>query len=249
MDIQQIVDLISKHGLKSGIVMVVLSLILAALKSKWFGDNLSKIMDKLVDWIIKKKSGKSTSTNIKPITESDIINHDIFNYIDFWMYSKIPTIQFSTEYRTVAFRRYLTIYLKKYKENLQSYISKGEYKTMDDSAIWKSLLAIINQIVFDYETEMRNSGLPDIIITKMKVKNNDTITLIIDLIEGICNSQFYESENNYLKIYSILNITLSILENTISNSETICNSINGELAGQEIISKDGKLVKEPGKKH
>ena len=75
-------------------------------------------------------------------------------------------------------------------------------------------------------------------IEKMKTKNNDTITLTIDLIEGICNSQFYDSENNYLKVYSILNILLSVLENTISHSEGVCNSINGALKG---LSFEGKI--------
>jgi hypothetical protein len=64
------------------------------------------------------------------------------------------------------------------------------------------------------------------------------------LIEGICNSQFYESEKNYLKVYSILNIILSILENTISNSEQTCNGINGQLKGQKF-SESGKTYIEP----
>ena len=65
----------------------------------------------------------------------------------------------------------------------------------------------------------------------MKLRNNDTITLTFDLIEGICGSQFYQSEKNFLKVYSILNILLSVLENTISNADSVCNSINGQLKG------------------
>jgi len=34
-----------------------------------------------------------------------------------------------------------------------------------------------------------------------------------------------------LKVYSILNILLTILENTINSSEGVCNSINGALKG------------------
>jgi len=43
-----------------------------------------------------------------------------------------------------------------------------------------------------------------------------------------------ESDDNYLKLYSILNIILSILENTISNAGPICDSINGELKGKSM---------------
>ncbi len=109
---------------------------------------------------------------------------------------------------------------------------------MDESKIWKALLDLINKIIYDYEKEMEEAGLPKIVIEKMKAKNNDTITLTIDLIEGVCNSQFYTSDKNFLKVYSILNILLSVLENTISNSEGICNSINGQLKG---LKYDGKI--------
>jgi hypothetical protein len=115
---------------------------------------------------------------------------------------------------------------------------------MDSPKIWKALLNLINTIIFDYEREMVDAGIPKIIIEKMKAKNNDTVTLIIDLIEGICNSQFYDSEKNLLKIYSILNILLSVLENTISNSENVCNSINGQLKGLKFRDGD-KDITEP----
>ena len=102
---------------------------------------------------------------------------------------------------------------------------------MDDNEIWKSILDLINRIIYDYEKEMMEVGIPDIVIQKMKVRNNDTVTLTIDLIEGICTSNFYNSDKNLLKVYSILNILLSILQNTIFSSESTCNSINGALQG------------------
>jgi hypothetical protein len=40
-----------------------------------------------------------------------------------------------------------------------------------------------NKTVYDYEKEMVESGIPSIVIEKMKVKNNDNILLTIDLVE------------------------------------------------------------------
>ena len=216
---------------------VVYTLVLMLTKSTWFNSFMTKISDRFLDKVMKKKT---ETVNIRTITESDILNHEIFKYIDFWMYSRVPTIQFSTEYRTVVFRKYLSIYLKKHKENIKKYVDDKKFETMDDPTLWNSLLTLINDTIYDYEREMENSGIPKIVIEKMKIKNNDIISLTIDLISGVCDSQFYTSEKNLLKIYSILNIMLSILENTISNSEHICNSINGQLKG---LSMDGK--KEP----
>ena len=238
MGISDITSLIDNYGIKGAIFVIILFLLILMIKSEWFGKILSKLSDRFIERFMKNKT--KDIAQVRNINDSDISNHDIFNYIDFWMYSKVPTFQFSTEYRTAVFRRYLTIYLKAYKSNIAKFIMSKEYQEMDEAKLSTTLLNLINRIVYDYEREMGESGIPKIIIEKMKVKNNDTITLTMDLVEGICSSQFYSSDKNYLKVYSILNILLSVLENTISNSENVCNSINGQLKG---LTFDGK--KEP----
>lgn len=242
MGINDISTLLQNYGLRGTIFIVISFLIITMIKSSWFSNLLSKISDIFIEKFMKSKV--KDISKVRNITESDIINHDIFNYIDFWTYSKVPTIQFSTEYRTAVFRKYLSIYLKSYKKKIKDFVSNKDYQMMDDAKIWRASLDLINQIVYDYETDMNDVNIPKIIIDKMKSKNNDTIVLTIDLIEGICSSQFYESENNYLKVYSILNILLSVLENTISNSESICNSINGQLKGLKF-TENGRTYQEP----
>lgn len=234
-----VVKFLELYGLKGFLFLSIIVIIGAIVKSEWFGKWLSKVSDKFVERFMRNKT-KSIDNQVRNITDSDITNHDIFNYIDFWMYSKVPTFQFSTEYRTVVFRKYLSIYLRNYKKNVSSFVTSKKYQTMDQAEIWRELLNLINTIVYDYEREMIEVGLPKIVVDKMKLKNNDTITLTIDLIEGICSSQFYTSDKNLLKVYSILNILLSVLENTISNSEEVCDSINGQLKG---LTFEGK--KEP----
>lgn len=239
MNLTDLVSLFSQYGTGGIALSIFIYFAYTILKGVDFGKYAADKIKKIKDKISNKKEGKS-----RIITESDILNHDIFSYIDFWTYSKIPTFQFSTQYRTIVFRKYLTIYLKKHKENLTRYIHSKSFENMDPSEIWKSLLSLINTTIYDYETEMINEGIPKIIVEKMKTNNNDRISLTIDLIEGICNSQFYESDKNYLKVYSILNIMLSILENTISNSDNICNSINGQLKGLKF-SDNGVVYQEP----
>jgi len=243
MEINDLSSIIDKYGVKGAFFIIIIFLLIGTLKSKWVTDLLSKLSDKFVERFMRSKT-KDINSHVKMITDSDITNHDIFNYIDFWTYSKVPTFQFSTEYRTAVFRKYLTIYLKSYKRKISEFVNEKEYQKMDDAKVWKALLDLLNRIVFEYEKEMEEAGIPKIVIEKMKTKNNDTITLTIDLVEGICNSQFYDSENNLLKVYSILNILLSVLENTISHSEGVCNSINGALKGLSYID-SGKTYIEP----
>jgi len=235
----KIIEMLSKYGWRGVVLAIILILLWNFLKSKYVMDLWGKVTDKVVEIFLKNKV-KELPTKV--ITESDITNHDIFNYIDFWMYSKVPTFQFSSEYRTFVFKRYLSIFLKCYKRDLSELVNSKQYQTMDQSELWRSFLNIINKIVYDYERECEESGVPKIIIMKMKAKNNDTIQLTIDLIEGITNSQFYESEKNLLKMYSILNIILSILENLISSSESVCNSINGQIKGLWIMDGNRKII-------
>jgi hypothetical protein len=246
-EIKYLIDIFKDYGV-IGVILVAIGLVIVGvIKSSFTKKIYSKAQEFFLFVFLKSKTKEVTSVEIS-ITDSDVSNHDIFNYIDLWSYSKVPTIQFSTEYRTVVFRKYLTIFLKSYKENIKNYIISGDFKTMDNAQLWQSLLKLITDIVYDYEKEMEQAGIPKVVIEKMKVKNNDMINLIIDLIGGICNSTFYNSENNLLKVYSILNIILSILENTISGSEATCNSINGQLAGLSF-NDGGRIVTEPGKKH
>lgn len=226
MNFSDLFEYLDKYGIGGVIGVVVLFLIITLFKTESFYGTLSKLIGNL----FRKNEDHKI---LKRITDSEISNHDIIKFIDFWIYSKVPTFRFSTDYRTAVFRKYIEIYLEGYKKNINEFIRSGKFKEMDDSEIWQVSLTLINDTIRDYENEMKKQGIPDIIIEKMKVRNNDTLNLTIDLIEGICNSRFYNSKNNLLKVYSILNILLSILENTISHSELVCNSINGQLKGLE----------------
>jgi hypothetical protein len=237
MSINDLIAFLKAYGMQGSGLIIISILLWAFLKTDWISKQATNSMNKL----FSKNPANS-------INMSHIINHNMFNYIDFWIYSKVPTIKFSTEYRTVIFRKYLTVLLMKYRDNMQKYIASNVYEEMDEAELWKSILTLLNNIVYDYEKEMETMGIPKMIIEKMKERNNETITLIIDLTEGVCSSEFYDSDKNLLKIYSIQNILLSVLQNTITNSEIVCNSINGGLKGQFVIV-DGKKIVEKEIEH
>jgi len=229
MEIGNLFDFMQDWGVGATTILTIILWILD--KTLKVPPSVKKFFDRILSYVLKIRVKDVEITQFKSIKDSDVTSHDIFNYIDFWTYSKVPTFRFSTDYRTVVFRKYLTIFLKQHKSNLQSWIEDKKFETMDDAQLWTSSLALINKIIYDYETEMIKSDIPPIIIEKMKVRNNESISLTIDLLESICSSQHYSSERNLLKMYSILNVLLSILESTISSSLYICNTINGQLKG------------------
>jgi len=246
-ELKYLVEVFREYGFWGFSAFAIVLFLISAAKSEWMKKAYTYLADKFVERFMKEKTKDASAALANKINEADITSHEIFNYINLWKYSMVPTLSFSTEYRTAVFRRYLVIYLGSYKDNLKSFL-KTDYKSMGPSEIKGSFLNLINKIVYDYERQMADAGIPKIVIEKMKTKNNDTISLIIDLIEGICGSNFYDSDKNYLKVYSIMNIILSVLDNTISNSESICNSINGQLAGLSF-GEGGRIFTEPGEKH
>jgi hypothetical protein len=234
MDFQQILDLFQDKGLH-GLYVAVAGLVF------WILDNIfgfprliSQLFYKVFATIMKREN---PTGKFKDVSESDLLNHGIFNYINFWIYSKIPTFEFSSEYRTLVFRKYLTIYLKKHREVLKKFVEEKSYEQMDENQIWNKFLSLINEIIYDYETEMISIGIPKVIIEKMKSRNNERVSLIIELIHGICNSPFYNSDKNYLKVFTFLNTYMTILNDTITSSVKVCDTINGQLKG---MSMDGK---------
>ena len=186
MSLTDFLTLLSRYGIKSSLITVCLMFFYFVTRSQ------------LLTHITKTLFDKFHST--KKVRDTDILNHNLFNYIDLWINSKIPILNFSSEYRTIIFRKYLTIYLKKHKECILSYINSKAYEKMDQVELWKSLLKLINETIYEYENEMNLVGIPAIIISKMKNKINDNINLTIDLLEGICNSNFYDSDQNLLKV-------------------------------------------------
>jgi hypothetical protein len=241
-EIQYTMEIFEKFGPLGAFIGLFM---LFVLKSTFFKRAYNKISDYFFEVVISNKV-KDVSISIRELNESDISNHDIFNYIDFLMYSKIPTIVFLTDYRTFIFRKYLTIYIKSFKKNILTFVLQKDFENMDGPEFNKSLLNLINLIVRDYEYEMVNSNIPDIIIERMKVRNNEILTIKIQLIETVCSSDFYQSDKNRLKLFSILNMLLVLLESTINGSGNVCNGINGALKGMTVT--DGsKTYTEPSK--
>lgn len=218
--IEEILELVHNYGAITSLITVIILLIILFYKKEF-----KKIWDALIIFF------KNTKKTPSKVTDIDILNHEIFNSMDFWLYSKIPTLILKNEFRTEVFKEYLSIYLKSYKELLHQFVNSDTYKGLNNVELKKTLLELISLIIYDYETKMHENKIPEIVILKMKVINNDILNLVIDLTNNITNSDFYNSQDNLLKVYSFLNIIQSILENNMNRIEETFNSINGELKG------------------
>lgn len=238
-DISNFIFLFKKPSIE---IMIAFStaVILALFKSKVIISWFSKMWDNFLN----KNSDKSDKLVGASIKNEDIIHHEIFSYIDYWVYSNIPSMTFTTEFRTVVFKKYLTLYLTSFKDELKRFIETDDYKMMTQPQLKQRLLRLLTDITSKYETNMRLAKLPEVVLDKMRYRNNNSLILTMTLVTSICDSHAYDSENNALKVYTFLNIVNSVLESTINSSEEVCDSINGELRG---MSFEG--VSEPSKRN
>ena len=139
MTLNEWYNFLKLYGFNGTFLMVALFILWQVLKTNWINDKFKKFIDKI---FVSKKSMGLSSSNIE--------NHNMFNYIDFWIYSRVPTLKFTTDYRTVVFRKYLVILLMKYRDNMKQYIASRVYEKMDEDELWKSILNLINSIIYDY---------------------------------------------------------------------------------------------------
>ena len=79
--LSDITQILQTYGINSGISILLIIVLLSILKSKWVGILLSRISDIFIEKFLKNKT-KNVTQNLRIITESDITNHDIFNYIN-----------------------------------------------------------------------------------------------------------------------------------------------------------------------
>lgn len=230
-ELKDLFDLFSVFGKWGAPIALLLYVCFVIMRSKLFAATFGKIVDWVLSLLGKKLTERPKDTDEKLTKKSDFSNHEVFSHIDYWVNNRIPTIRYKSDYRTMVFRKYLTILLRHYKISLQKLVSDKSTKEMDGDMLWKTILDMLNDTIFSYEREMEGVGIPKTVIESMKAKNNLTLVLTFSLLETVCVSKLYDSENNHLKMYAVLNTMMSILDHSISLSEMVCSEINGALSG------------------
>jgi hypothetical protein len=99
------IEFIGNYGFSGVLFLIITTIIIGFFKTDWFQGILSRFGDFYIEKMVSSKNAE-IKTSVKEISESDIDNHDVIKFIDFWVYSKVPTFIFSTDYRTAVFRKY-----------------------------------------------------------------------------------------------------------------------------------------------
>lgn len=193
-----------------------------------------------LNWIMNSLSKKKTNS----ITESNIFLHPIFSRLKSWRNDNVMRLKFSTEYRTIIFQKYLSLFLECHENEIKTFIEKKEFQKMDGAQLLSVVSDLITEINSQHEVKMVDFGIPYVVIERMRKYNTSKTSLVHDHFRSIFENNFYESENNFLRIYTALNLITLLIQIALVNSEIVFNSIGEELSGRTIIHM-GREFREP----
>jgi hypothetical protein len=181
---------------------------------------LSPILVLFVKHRLDKKTHKSKKGNIK--------EHPFFSDIQYMIDVSIAKICIPTDLlRTKMIRKFLRIKLIAVQKNFHTLT---ELAGTNKSLSVHDYINCITNIVREYESESIKANIPEIFIRRFSEWHTPKIIIIKDLIEYICRSNIYDSEQE--KLSAILDVIVMVLHLTMMDAEAVVGKMNGELSEQ-----------------
>lgn len=148
--------------------------------------------------------------------------HQFFNSIEYWVNNDINNLPIINPLKKRVVCTFLRIKYLTFSKNLKEYIN-----TVDIEEEIMDLETLIIDCLKEYEDKARNEGIPDIFINKFRVWNSPHTHILIDSVQSICTSKFYDSFEE--KIVAVLDILTFSFRVTLIDAERTINDLNGEL--------------------
>lgn len=154
--------------------------------------------------------------------------HEIFYKIRRYVDIAIPNMNMKSPVRTKMFRDMLMIKLTVIDRNLKELLLN---KTLTNENMLNQNLLTLEKIVKEYQTEWKESGIPETVSIKFEEWHMSKTMLLYDSIKQICECQVIDTPVE--EMYSILNIYLAVVNLTIVDAEKTLTTLNGTLSGKE----------------
>lgn len=163
----------------------------------------------------------------------DLNMHPFWSRMNYYINSKMPNMHFKNELRRKLMIKAMTIKFEVAVNQLRNFVNRKDF---DDIAA----VCLINNIILEYKTKWRAEGIPEIFIYKFHNYHNKKVASIVDYLEFICTSNFYE--NDIDKKVAILDGMLHVFQWTVIDLERADAAMNGTLDGELAkLRRDGKF--------
>jgi hypothetical protein len=170
------------------------------------------------------------------VTLSTLASHPLFDYIDYLVNIRIPSLNFGNPFRTNAFRDILATEFRCYRDELTLVL--GRFNNSTDISFFKELIKnSFNNAVDKYEYERKNLNIPNpgVVLGSYDNWQQQSTEFLYKSIVKMAGSELYE--NNCERLDAILTLYKTMFEVSILNVETGLGDINGRLNGLEYQSK------------
>lgn len=165
----------------------------------------------------------------KSIDRKSLLNHELFNYLNYSIKVLIPSINFKCPGRTIMVRDFL--YLK-YSEVLKSQkelVLNFDFVNKSKHELKLELTNIIADTVIKYETEALLKGIPNEFIESFNQWHKRSMSYIDKVLYSFSNISYY---NNYEYMDLVMTVIYSVMISTFEDAKTAIDHMNGQLTGK-----------------
>lgn len=159
----------------------------------------------------------------------DLIRHPFFPAMRYAVKYRIPHLDIVEPCRKLIFRDLLRIKFTVFLDNVYAFTSRQDLNEISVEHFHEAVLTAVSVSIAEYEQKMREAGIPDIVIDRFGRWHQNTVDLIMELIENASNSRFYRDNNS--RMIAILDWLQAAFQITLLDAEKTLGSLNGELDG------------------
>lgn len=186
---------------------------------------------------------KKTSSSTKKVKEEKLklVNHPIFQRIEFDKHIVLTTFEFKNKGKEIVFKEIIVQHLNIYKEVLKELCEEiDSNEKMDATELLNrstKALNLINQRLQKFYIDSPNFTIQEkhvleIVLNKYTSWGSERDLKAYAMINDVCSSHFHPTI--YAKAVTIMDIFLFAITDTIDDANKTLNKLNGDLKGLEF---------------
>jgi len=166
---------------------------------------------------------------LKPAVATNPRNHAFFSTSERLINYHIPRMHVSADpARNILFRDMLTNKISIWRESTLNFVVR-DFSVLKTFEIKELFAKTLHDLISSYEADWKDSGIPEIIITKFAEWHSPRIEAISISATSIFDGKSFTTPNEMLN--AILCLQNALLIETIIDAERTLGELNGEISG------------------
>ena len=164
--------------------------------------------------------------------KNGLLRHPIFSKFKYLEQQRLKFLKCQCPLRRNIFSDLMIIRVKSMEFILRDFVTNSDVGAYSESDCQFKLMSIVYDIFLKWEEEAKKAGIPDAVMNKFLDCVQDIRDGLIAYIHTSSNS-YSNFNNNYAKVYALLDIISGFEELLIIRLEMEIDSMNGEISNSE----------------